>query len=356
MSPRTIFVLAVILAYAGVFVIFKRKYLSLFGGIEYLLIGFLLSFAAIDTAPMKPLLYPFLGWIGLLMGLQIKLEYLKGLTSDFYIKILLYVLLSTLGVGSTLYFFDFHRYAPVAGIALVSICYKTSAHFIPAKTATNRFALFFISFLPFISILLLFFFYAVTTPLIHLLLTISAVILFSLVLRMILAIMEDKGSLLLLLIGFILLISETCAVFKLSPIVVNFFVGIYITNFSHKKELIFTTVYKDEKQLYTLFLLLLGMVAGVALETVMLLDILVILLTVSIIKIVAFTVKPMGFSRFNRLLFLAPGGFAIAVMADYWLYADSPGQTVWFSSFLVSIIILQFISIMVGKRKTYRNG
>jgi len=356
MNPRILFIVAVILAYTGVFFIFKKKYLSLFGGIEYLFIGFLLSFLPIDTAALKPLLFPFLGWIGLLIGLQLKFPYLKGLHRDFYLKVGLYTILSAICASALLFLLNFHESAFAAGIALSSICYKSTAHFIPARDKTNRFALFFVSFIPFISLLLLFSFYLFTSTAAHLLLTLSVTIVFSIILRMTLAIVEDRGSIILLLIGFIIFISETCAVLKISPIVVNFFIGIYISNVSHWKEFVFTALYRDEKPLYTLFLTLLGMVAGFAVRTETMAEVLFITFAIALLKYTAFNIKSLGFTRYNWFLFLAPGGFSIAVMTDYWLKAGFQQPTVWLSSFLISIIILQFISIFMGKRKKYKDG
>ena len=356
MNPRFVVILAVILAYTGVFFIFKKKYLSLFGGIEYLFIGFLLSFLTLDTVPLRPLLFPFLGWIGLLLGLQLKYSYLKGLPRDFYLKVVLYAVSSALGMSLLLFLLHFHESAFAAGIAFCSVCYKTTAHFIPARVKSNRFVLFFISFIPFILVILLLSFYLFTAGFTRFFLTAAVAFVFSFILRMTLAIFEDRGSVILLLIGFIVFISETCAILKISPLVVTFFIGIYISNFSHWKEFIFSTVYKDEKPLYTLFLILLGLVAGIALEAKMIKEILFIMFTIVLVKYAAFHVKSLGFNRYNWYLFLAPGGFSLAVLTDYWLNAGAPRETTWFSSFLTSIILLQFIAIVMGKRKKYNNG
>ncbi|MCP4214914.1 MAG: hypothetical protein GY765_09665, partial [bacterium] len=220
MYTQTIFVLAVILAYAGVFLVFRKKYLSLFGGIEYLFIGFFISFLPVDTSALKPLLYPFLGWIGLLIGLQLKFSYLKGLPRNFYIKVFLYSILSALPAGGVLYLLKFNQTAIIAAFALSSICYKSVAHFISSRNKNNRFILFFVSFLPFISILLMFIFYLSTASPTQMLLYLAATIAFSIILRMTMAILDDRGSVFLLLVGFILFISEACAVLKLSPLVV----------------------------------------------------------------------------------------------------------------------------------------
>ena len=356
MNPRLVFIVAVILAYTGVFFIFKKKYLSLLGGIEYLFIGFLLSFFTVNTASLQPLLFPFLGWIGLLMGLQLKLSYLKGLPRDFYLKVVLYAVISALGASILLFLLKFHENAFAAGIALSSVCYKTTAHFIPARVKSNRFALFFVSFIPFILLLLLFSFYLFSSGFAQFFLTAAVAIVFSIILRMTLAIIEDRGSIILLLIGFIIFISETCAVLKISPIVVCFFIGIYISNFSHWKEFIFSIAYKDEKPLYTLFLTLLGLVAGIAVEKGMILEILFIMVSIALVKYAAFHIKLLGFNRYNWYLFLAPGGFSLAVITDYWLKAGAPRETAWFSSFLISIIMLQFIAIIMGKGKKYSDG
>jgi hypothetical protein len=356
MNPRLVFVVAVIFAYTGVFFIFKKKYLSLLGGIEYLFIGFLLSFFTVNTGSLQPLLFPFLGWIGLLMGLQLKFSYLKGLPRDFYLKVVFYAVSSALGTSILLFLFHFHENAFAAGIALSSVCYKTTAHFIPARVKQNRFALFFISFIPFILVLLLFSFYLFTSGFTSFFLTAAVAIVFSIIVRMTVAIVEERGAVILLLIGFMVFISETCALLKISPIVVNFFIGVYISNFSHWKDFIFSTVYKDEKPLYTLFLTLLGLVAGIAVENGMIVEILFIMGSIALVKYALFHIKVLGFNRYNWYLFLAPGGFSLAVITDYWLKVGAPRETVWFSSFLTSIILLQFISIVMGKGKKYHDG
>jgi hypothetical protein len=355
-NPRLVFIAAVILAYTGVFFIFKKKYLSLLGGIEYLFIGFLLSLFTIETASLQPLLYPFLGWIGLLMGLQLKLSYLKGLPKDFYLKVVLYALGTALGTAALLWLLDFHWNTAAAALALSSVCYKTTAHFIPARVKSNRFALFFISFIPFVLVLLLFTFYLISSGLASFLLTAAVAIVFSIIVRMVLAVVEERGSVILLLIGFIIFISETCALLKISPMVVTFFIGIYITNFSHWKEFIFSMVYRDEKPLYTLFLILLGLVAGIAPDTGMVLEILFIVAAVTLVKCAVFHIKPMGFQRYPWYLFLAPGGFSLAVLTDWWLKSGAPRETGGFSSLLIGVILLQFISILLGKRKKYGDG
>ncbi len=355
MSPRLVFVLAIILAYAGAFFIFKKKFISLFVGIEYLFIGFFLYFLAPVSDGLQPLLFPFLGWIGLLMGLQVKVDYLRGLTADFYIKVFSYAVISSLLIGITLYYLDFHNNAIVAGIALSSISYKSAAFFIPPKRAGNRFVLFFVSFLPFVLIILLFAYYAFSGSYVQLFLMISFIIAFSIILRLVLAIVEQRDAIILVLMGFILFISETCAIVKISPIVVCFFIGIYLTNFSHHKEIIFTTLYKDEKQLYVLFLILLGMVAGIKVTNAMLVEVLLIIIIAALAKFASFKPPLLGFPRLRWYIFLTPGGFSIAIMTDWWLNSGSPKETLWFSSFLVSVVLLQFISIFMGKRKRIKD-
>lgn len=351
MSPKYLVVLAIILSYTGVFLIFRKKALSFFGGLEYLFIGVLISFLNFNSNSLIPLLYPFLGWIGLLIGLQFKFNYLKGLTYDFYKKTGAYVVISFVFYSIFLYLLGFSKNSFVISIAISIISYKTVAFFLKGKSKKIRETLFFISFMPFISFILLFLIHLSIYNANGLFYFLSFTVLFSAILWFIFTQVTDKDSILLILIGFIILVSETCAIAKISPLLMGFIIGIFLTNFSKWKEFIFISLYKDEKPLYILFLLILGLTFGFSF------DISVIYLTISLITLVILfnyliiKFKYFPISNFNFKYFLTPGGLGIAIITDYWLITGASLKLPWLTSAFIAIVVLQFLVTILGERK-----
>lgn len=351
MTPKYLVVLAIILSYTGVFLIFRKKALSYFGGLEYLFIGVIISFFNLKTDVLIPLIYPFLGWIGLLLGLQLKLNYMKGLTVPFYKKTIFYSIISSVVAGSILFMSGFGKASATGGIAMAIISYKTSAFFLNSKKKRIRETLFFISFIPFLAITLLFLSNIFIYDAQKIFYFISLTVLFSSLLWFVFKLIKDKESIHLILIGFIIFISETCAIAGISPLIMGFIIGISLSNFSHWKEFIFISLYKDEKPLYILFLLILGLTFGLSFHFS------VIKLTFSIlgvsvfVKWVASKIKQLPIYNFNLIYFLSPGGLGVAIATDYWLIEGAKTKSPWFTSILISIVILQFTVTILGERK-----
>ncbi len=345
MSPKLLLIFFIILSYAGVFFVFRKRSLSLLVGMEYLLLGFLFSLVDIEIDSLKPLLFPFLGWIGFLTGSQLKLKYVLRLDKKFYLSVILFTVLLTGTITVVLSALLSAEHAVLIAIALVPISYRTVAQFI----TEDRFVLFFIGIIPFLAMLLLLLFYFVRLTMDSLLLMVIFILVFSIISRFILTHLDDKKSINLLLVGLIIFISESCAVLGLSSLVVNFCVGIYIANFCPYRDIIFSALYKDEKQLYIMFLLLLGMFAGIRLEPAVFLNSLLIILVVLCCKYLFLKITYFQLQSHHWFYFLAPGGFAITLATDFWLFEGGARASAWFSSFLVSVISLQCISVLMSK-------
>ncbi len=345
MTTRIFVILAVILAYFGVSILFRKKRLSPFVGLEYLLIGFLLADLPIDTHALKPLLFPFLGWIGLLLGLQMKGEHLKGLTPAFYGRVALFTVSSVILIGMV--YGLAHRHgeeAVTVGLALSAISFRTVSHYVPARGVENRHALFFVSVVPFVLLILVTAVHLSNIPPIRALLLICLIVLFSILGRFILQLGRERESLELLVLGLIVLQSETCAVFGLSPLVTAFFMGIYLANASPVGDQAFRSVYSDEKPLTMAFLILVGMLSGISGDPEMLFGILLMVLTAGGIRFMMLEIPFFGMKQLPSSWFLAPGSLAIAIAADHWVHAGSTMYSEWYPSLLIAVMVLQFIS------------
>ncbi len=351
MTAKHLVVLAIILSYTGVFFIFRKKALSYFGGLEYLFIGVIISFFGVDTKGLIPLLYPFLGWIGLLFGLQLKLNYLQGLSAKFYKSTFLYTFVSSFICGGVLYLLGFGSSSAVIGVALTVISYKTVAYFLTSKDRETREILFFVSFIPFIAFFLLFVFYLFNYSAGKIFYFISLTVLFSFISQAIFKVITDKDSVLLILIGFIILISETCAILGISPLIMGFLIGIYLSNFSQWKEFIFIALFQDEKPLYILFLLILGLTFGLSFQVeVLRLALSAIIVSIAVKQLVLKT-GMLPISKTNSIYFISSGGLGVAIITDYWLLSGAMLKSPCFSAVLLAIVVLQFLVAILGDKK-----
>ncbi len=348
MNSSLVFVLALILAYTGVFFIFKRERLTLLAGFEFLFIGYILYFQDFDASTLKPLLYPFLCWMGMLIGLQMRFSDLKKLPKSLYTTLISFTLLTIIIPTGLFYLIGFSIQSVVMAIACCSICYRNTAHYITNKERHSRFVLFLISAIPFASIIALLLFYIGTDPIRDIGITLVFIVVSSILSRALLTSVQDKNSVILLLIGLILLVSETCAVFDVSALVVGFFVGIYLTNTCIWKTYIFRVVYHNEKQLFMVFLILLGLMAGLKLELLSAARIPAVVLTVLAVRY--FILKFNFIAGFNYFYFVAPGGFALVILTDFWLKQGGIPGTLWFSEATLSIVILQLIGVLFSRQ------
>lgn len=351
MTIRILVVLAVMLAYFGATLLFKRRRLSPFVGMEYILAGFLLADLPLDRLALRPLLYPFLGWIGLLLGMQLKLEHLRGLSPKFYGKVALFTVASTLLIGLL-----YQSASPGAtesiavALALTSISFRTISHFIPARGGENRHALFFVSVVPFVLLSLVTVVHMSEISPVSAVLLLGMVAVFAIVGRFLLNLVEEREGLELLVVGFIVLMSETCAVLSLSSLVVAFFVGIYVANFSPAGDRAFRSIYTDEKPLTMMFLMLVGMLSGVSGDPEMLFRILLMVLAAGGVRFLLLRFPYFELGQFPGFWFLAPGSLAIAVAADHWVASGLTGSNPdWFPALLVAVMVLQFVSSNTGE-------
>ena len=350
MTNRILVILAVMLAYFGATVLFRRRRLSPFVGMEYVLVGFLLADLPFDRSALKPLLYPFLGWIGLLLGMQLKLAHLRGLSVKFYGKVALFTVTSTVLIGLL------YQTASGGGtesvsvaLALTAISFRTVSHFIPARGGENRYALFFVSVVPFMLLLLVTVVQLSRIPVEGAALLLGVVVIFAIVARFLLNLVEEREGLELLVVGFIVLMSETCAVLNLSPLVVAFFVGMYLANFSPAGDRAFRSIYTDEKPLTMMFLMLVGMLSGVSGDPEMLFRILLMVLATAGVRFMLLQVTHFELRTFSGFWFLAPGSLAIAVAADHWAAGFPGANPDWFPALLVAVMVLQFVSSNAGE-------
>ncbi len=350
MTTRILIILAVILAYFGVTLFFKRRRLSLFVGMEYVLLGFLLSNLPFDWMSLKPLLYPFLGWIGLLLGLQLKLEHMKGLSMAFYVKVGVFTVGSVAGIGLLYGLASEGRSETITvALALTSVSFRTVSHFIPSRGGENRHALFFISIVPFFLLILVTMVHLSSLPVESVFLLLAVIVVFAILSRSILRLVEEREGLELLVLGLIVLLSETCAVLALSPLVVSFFVGLYVANYSSAGDRTFRSVYADEKPLTMMFLMLVGMLSGISGDLELLFSILLMVLAAGGIRFLLIGLPYFNLHRFPPYWFLAPGSLAIAVAADHWATGLPGAGQDWFPALLLAVMVLQFISSNSGE-------
>jgi len=349
MSLKLLVILFIILSYAGVHLIFRKRTLGILVGMEYLLVGFLFSLYDTNARLLEPLLYAFLGWIGLLTGTQLKISYLVRLEKYFYSNVIVFAAVKILLISCIISFFIDPYYAFIIGISLSPVSFRSVAQYIKK----DRYVLFFTSTIPFVTLVCFFLFYLLqlTVETINILFLFIAV--YCIISRFVLTLVNEKDSINLILVGLIILISQTGALLDVSPLLINFIVGVYLANFCPLSDEIFTSLYKDEKPLYIMFLLLVGMLAGINTDTAVLLY---GLLFTAIALGATFVIVRVA--RFRLLstpwhLFAAPGGFSIAVAADYWLFRGGVREEHWMSSFLLCAVMLQFISGI--KSKFYEN-
>ncbi len=349
MFARLFVILAVAVAYFSFSVIFRKRKLSTFVGMEYLILGFLLSKLPMEQASLKPLLFPFLGWIGLLIGLEVDFHYLKELPEHFLTKTVVWTTGLTAGIALGIFLLTGKPGLCVFALALAPISFRTVSHFIPARGIENRTALFFVSILPFFILLLFTGVQVLTLPLISTLYLLCFSTLFAIFSRTLLSLNHKPEGLLLILIGVIVLVSETCAVFRISPLTVSFFAGVYLANTCKKCDPIYRDIAADEKPLYMLFLLLVGMVSGIPGDPEFLFSTLSLVLLAGLLRRLFAKSHWFNLNRYTWAYFMAPGGLAIAIGTDIWMREGISLPGVWFPAFLVAVMVLQAMGVLSGK-------
>lgn len=349
MFTRLFVIIAVAVAYFSFSAIFKKRKISTFVGMEYLILGFLLSKFPLGQGLLKPLLYPFLGWIGLLIGLEVDFHYLKELPRHFLTKGALWAVGLTMVMALGLVLLTGNPMLSIFALALAPISFRVTSHFIPSRGIDNRTVLFFVSILPFFILLLFAGAQAVTLSPLSTVYMICFSTLFAIFSRALLSLNHKPEGLLLVLIGVIVLLSETCAVFQISPLTVSFFAGVYLANTCKKCDPIYRDIAADEKPLYMLFLLLVGMLSGIPDNPEFLFSSLSIILIAGLLRFVFVKVPWFNLKTHPWAYFMAPGGLSIAIGTDIWIQNGGTFPAAWFSSFLVAVMILQAIGVMAGK-------
>ncbi len=345
MSPKQLLILFIVLSYTGVVLIYRRKKISLLGGMEYLLVGLLFSLVSVDQALLKPLLYAFIGWIGLLTGMQMKVEYVSRLDRSFYGRVFVYTLVFFCLVFAFLSIVVAPVTALYMAIGLLPVSYLVVARY----CKENRYVLFFASIMPFVAVAYLFFVTVFQSDGYTLSFFFLIIACFAIIARFIITNIDDKRSIELILIGLIILISESCAVLNCSALLVTFAVGMYLANFCPLDDVVFIALYKDEKPLYSIFLLLVGMLAGMQASFTFFLQGMAVVVFVAGLKYVLFKIPFFNMPPHYHRYMQAPGGFAVTIGVDSWLNQGVGLQTGWFSLFLFIVLMLQFISVFISR-------
>ncbi|BBB33611.1 hypothetical protein TTHT_2183 [Thermotomaculum hydrothermale] len=345
MLSEILIVCAIILSYFGIGFVFNKRRMSPFLGLEFLLIGILFSLLDIEKNSFLPILPPFLGAFGLLMGVQVKAKDLKGLSRDFYVKVFSYSLIVFFFLFIVFVSFFSKGEAAVLASIFTLGSYKVMATFIPDRKKEDREKLFFAAFLPFVCILIYFFsnfvnFNPSVTKWFFLLL-----FLFAVLSRLVFAVFEGESLLVLGLIGIILFFSELAYIKGVSPFLSMFFLGFYLANYCKKGDELFSILISDEKQLYTIFLIFLGFVSGLKFNLPVFKIGFVIFVAVVLVKFLFFLLKKESF-----VLYLSPGAFGVVLLSDCWLISGHKQGDLILSSSIVVVVLLQVFSMLYLKR------
>ncbi len=345
MATETIIVLSVILSYFGVGFVFRKKSMSYLLGLEYLIIGFGFSFLHSDRSVFYPLLPPFLGVFGLLTGLQFRFNDIKMLGKDFWIKVSKYVFV--VSIFLIFVFSKFFTFSQAGIFALIFslTSYKIIATFIPDKKKKDREMLFFAAFIPFIVLAFYFIFTFLDFAVKLFAFFIVFTVVFSLIAKLIISNIEEDGTLVVAVIGFVLFFSEIAYIIGFSPLVSMYFVGLFLANYCKRGDDVFKILLSDEKQLYTMFLIFLGFLSGFVFSWYIFKVVLIIVVAVAFIKYVFFF-----FGKENFWLYLSPGAFGVVLMADYWLLSGHEFKSVLFTGGIISILFFQLLSMIILKR------
>ncbi len=345
MLSEILIVCAIILAYFGVGFVFNKRRMSPFLGLEFFLIGLLFSLLKADKNTFLPILPPFLGAFGLLMGIQVKVQDLKALKKDFYRKVFSYSFVVFLALFLVFNWLYPHDISGVLASVFTLVSYKVAATFVPDRRKEDREILFFAAFVPFLCIVIYFLlnlasFTPSTTRWFFVLLLI-----FSILSRLVFIIMDNENLIVLSVMGLVLFFSELAYIKGVSPFLTMFFLGFYLANYCKKGDELFKILISDEKQLYTIFLIFLGFVSGVEFNISTLKTALILTVAIVLVKYLYFIFKKETF-----VLYLSPGAFGVVLITDYWLLSGHKSGDTVFSIAVVIVILLQVFSMLFLKR------
>ncbi len=350
MSVEILIVSAVILAYFGIGFVFRKRAMSPFLGLEFLLVGFLFSLVSIEKINFIPVLPPILGTFGLLAGLQFKNSQLKQLEKGFLKTVSVYIVSVFLLLFFSASLFLDRLNALFFSIVFLYPSYKVLATFVPDRGVENRKKLFLSAFIPFVGAFMYFAFSFLFFSQANILVYILLIIAFSFIAKFLLDWVEDNKVFTVLIIGITLMFSEIFYIMEFSPYVSMFFLGYLLANFSEKSDDVFNIVLSDEKQLYTVFLISFAFLLGFDFSFYILKLTLFILLINLFVKFLFWK----SYKRENFLLYLSPGAFGVVLIADFWLLSGQKHKSPVVLALIFAIILTQLIT-MISLKRVFKN-
>lgn len=287
--------LVLFLSVGGYHLSFRRLDVPLFArkfyltGLEFLFLGLLLGPAFlnildVDTlSSLEPLTALLLGWIGLLFGFQFEIAKLRRFPALFFTGALLESGI-TLAVIFTAVYLSLPHMAGASGHGRVVAAFafagagactaQTGLALISSRVAGENVKT--IRLLRYIAgidgmtamlvLLPVFIYFSEHSTKGSLLRVFGTDILAApaafagilLVFILFLAQRRDESELTLITIGMVILVSGIAALKNFSPLIFNFFTGVFLVNITREKEKIFSTLVSIEKPVYLLLLVFLG--------------------------------------------------------------------------------------------------
>lgn len=290
------FLLVVFLVFSGYHLSFQKFRIPLFArkfyltGLEFLFLGLLLgpNFLNIldkETCEgLAPLSALVLGWIGMLFGFQFEIPNLRRFPGVYFLAAFLESAVTLVIVFSGVYLclpfvFDISGVtrivASIAVAAAAACTAQTGLALIPtakknAGQSIIRILRYFSSIDGLVAMLALMPVYVFSLRnadimdhrlmfggddiLITIILFTAILTLYSLFLNQ----RREESELALIIIGMVIFISGFSWVMDFSPLLANFFVGMFLVNLTNEKEKIFNTLVSIEKPVYLLLLIFLG--------------------------------------------------------------------------------------------------
>jgi hypothetical protein len=291
------FLLIVFLAFSGYHLSFRKFQVPLFArkfyltGLEFIFLGLLLGplfFNILDEKTceeLAPLTALILGWIGMLFGFQFEYIKLKRFSRLFFGAGLAESLVTLLIVFSVLYLAlphivsisEYERVVIASVLASAAACTaQTGLALFPVRRLGKnqpvikllRYISSIDGLIAMLALMPIFVFFPDRETIPHLKwlpsndMVIAAasfvgiVILFNLFLVQ----RREQSELALIIIGMVVFISGFTSVLNFSPLVANFFMGVFLVNMTSEKEKIYNTLVSIEKPVYIILLVFIGSV------------------------------------------------------------------------------------------------
>ncbi len=314
-----------------------RVYLT---GMEFLILGVILGeqfTGLIDESTLKglePLSALLLGWIGLLFGFQFEITNILRFPVEFFWMAVLESMVTfvVVGLGMVIclpYFITFSDaalYVSALAVASAAACTAQTrlALIKPDKTPSSRKVLDllgYISSIDGVAVLLLFGIAFIVKPISaegaawaagagkDILLNLSAGCGLLLLYLLFLARRASENELIAIIAGMAVLSSGAAAAISFSPLLINFFIGVFLVNFSIEKERIFNILISIEKPIYLLLLVFLGAVLRLNAVTLIVLSLILIVL-----RFAGKTLGGYAIARFSPRFGYCPSNFGFGLM------------------------------------------